>query len=238
MTSIPLWLTDEQACGYLPGRMARSAAIFPGIALDTSLYAALLPQGFRRSGDQVYRPHCQTCHACTPTRVLVHHFKPDRRQKRCWQRNLRTQIIIKPARFDAEHFELYRRYQLARHDEAQNRVIGRDDYVEFLTSTWCDTWFVEFRIDDQLMAVAVVDVLDTALSAVYTFFDPLCDKPSPGVFAILWQIEKARTLGLPHVYLGYWIEDCRKMAYKIQYQPLEGLIDSQWQPLPCHILNR
>ena len=103
--------------------------------------------------------------------------------------------------------------------------------MQFLGSSWCESWFVEFSVANQLMAVAVVDVLDNALSAVYTFFDPEFADNSPGVYAVLWQIAQAKQLGLDYLYLGFWIKDCRKMCYKSQYQPLFGLIDQQWQPI-------
>ncbi|MDD2739854.1 MAG: arginyltransferase [Methylomonas lenta] len=229
MISLPLWLTAENACSYLDGRLSQSAVVHPDFDMDTSLYAQLLEQGFRRSGSQVYKPYCNNCQACVPTRLPVAVFQPNRKQRRCSQRNKHTQVVIKTAEFNERHFDLYRRYQIARHDKTQATEISREDYLHFLGSTWCDTWFVEFLIEGQLAAVAIVDVLENALSAVYTFFDPAFNDYSPGVFAVLWQIETARQHQLEHVYLGFWIADCRKMSYKTQYQPLEGLIAGKWQ---------
>lgn len=231
MISVPLWLTAEHSCSYLEPRLARSAVVHPDFALDGTIYTQLLAQGFRRSGDQVYKPYCHGCQACIPTRVPVKAFVPDRKQRRCLRRNAQTEVVIKPAEFNERHFELYRQYQIARHEKSSASDISREDYVHFLSSRWCDTWFVEFLLEGQLAAVAVVDVLDNALSAVYTFFDSAFDAYSPGVFAVLWQIDSARQLGLDYVYLGFWIEDCRKMRYKTQYQPLQGLIDQQWQSI-------
>ncbi len=229
MISLPLWLTAENACSYLDGRLSQSAVVHPDFDMDTALYAQLLEQGFRRSGSQVYKPYCNNCQACVPTRLPVAVFQPNRKQRRCSQRNKHTQVVIKTAEFNERHFDLYRRYQIARHDKTQATEISREDYLHFLGSTWCDTWFVEFLIEGQLVAVAIVDVLENALSAVYTFFDPAFNDYSPGVFAVLWQIETARQHQLEHVYLGFWIADCRKMSYKTQYQPLEGLIAGKWQ---------
>jgi len=231
MISVPLCLTAEHPCSYLDDRLSQSAVVHPDFPLDDVIYTQLIAQGFRRSGDQVYKPHCQGCQACVPTRVPAKSFKPDRKQRRCLRRNENTEVVVKPAEFNERHFDLYRQYQLARHDKTSENKINREDYLHFLSSSWCDTWFVEFLIEGQLAAVAVVDALENALSAVYTFFDPAFDAFSPGVFAVLWQIDAAQKLGLDYVYLGFWIKDCRKMRYKIQYQPLEGLIDQQWQPI-------
>jgi arginine-tRNA-protein transferase len=205
--------------------------VHPDFELDTLLYSNLLAQGFRRSGDQVYKPYCTHCQACVPTRVPVTTFQANRKQRRCNRRNIHSQVVIKTAEFNERHFELYRRYQNARHDKTQETDLSREDYLHFLASTWCETWFVEFLIEGRLAAVAVVDVLENALSAVYTFFDPAFNDYSPGVLAVLWQIEAARQHGLKHVYLGFWIADCRKMSYKTQYQPLEGLIAGNWQTI-------
>lgn len=232
MMRLPLWLTSSSPCSYLPQQATRSLVVDPALQLDSSIYTQLLNKGFRRSGNQVYRPHCGACQACIATRLAVAKFSPDRRQRRCWQRNQHTQVIIKAAEFDPRHLELYRRYQAARHQPENATPISVDDYLQFFASTWCETWFVEFLIEGQLAAVAVVDWVDDGLSAVYTFFDPAFNHYSPGVLAVLWQIEETRRLGLPYLYLGYWVADCRKMRYKNQYQPIQGLIADQWQTLP------
>lgn len=232
MIRLPLWLTGESPCSYLSQRSSRSLVVDPTLAMDSSLYTQLLNQGFRRSGNQVYRPHCDDCQACIATRLAVAEFVPDRRQRRCWQRNRHTQVVVKSTQFDPRHFELYRRYQAARHQPEEAPPISVEDYLQFFDSDWCETWFVEFLIEGRLAAVAVVDIVEDGLSAVYTYFDPAFNQYSPGVLAVLWQIEHARQLQLPYVYLGYWIADCRKMRYKIQYQPIQGLIADRWQPLP------
>ncbi len=234
MTSLPLWLTAEQTCSYFDDRLAKSIVVHPDFAMNTLLYSRLLEQGFRRSGDQVYKPHCPGCSECVPTRIPVATFQPDRRQRRCIKRNHNTKVVIKPAKYDARHFELYRQYQINRHDKSRIADITPDNYIKFLGSSWSDNWFVEFLIGGRLTAVAVVDVLDHALSAVYTFFDPEFNGFSLGSFAVLWQIEEARRRNLDYVYLGFWIKDCRKMRYKIQYQPLQGLIAGQWQAIFNH----
>lgn len=231
MTSFPLWLAAETSCSYLEHRLARSIVVDPEFAIDVPIYSRLLAHGFRRSGNQVYKPHCQQCSACIPSRIPVQDFRPDRKQRRCLQRNQHTQVVIKNCEFDDRHYTLYQRYQTARHAIDNTVTISRDEYQQFFESDWCETWLVEFLIEGKLAAIAVVDVLDDALSAVYSFFAPEFNNHSPGVFAVLWQIEEARKRQLDYVYLGFWIKDCRKMSYKIQYQPLQGLIAEQWQPL-------
>jgi arginine-tRNA-protein transferase len=232
MNSIPIWLDNGHACGYLDDRIARSGFVHPSVQMDMPLYSQLIAQGFRRSGDYVYKPYCDACQACVPSRLPVSAFQANRKQKRCAKRNALTRVVVKDAKFDPRHFRLYQRYLRARHDKpGEDANVTPDDYLQFLGSTWCDTMFVEFLIGGQLAAVAVVDVVTDGLSAVYTFFDPNFADHSPGVYAVLWQIETAKQLGLTYLYLGYWIEDCRKMRYKIDYQPLTGLLDGQWQTI-------
>lgn len=238
MTSIPIWLDAGHACGYLDDRVSRSGFVHPSVGMDTPLYSQLIAQGFRRSGDYVYKPYCEACQACVPTRLPVAAFQPDRKQKRCQKRNAQTRVVVKAAEFDPRHFQLYQRYLNARHDKpGADAGTTPDDYLKFLGSNWCETMFVEFLIGGQLAAVAVVDVVADGLSAVYTFFDPEFADYSPGVYAVLWQIETAKQLGLEYLYLGYWIKDCRKMRYKIQYQPLSGLIGGQWQAISNQTFN-
>ena len=234
---LPLWLTAESRCGYFSDRQSQSIVVDPQLGMDTAIYAELLQYGFRRSGNQVYRPHCRECSACVPARIPVAEFQTNRKQRRCLKRNAETRVVINTAEFNERHFDLYRRYQSTRHAKGEDGDISRNDYLHFLASDWCNTWFVEFLIQERLAAVAVVDALDNALSAVYTFFDPAFDAYSPGVFAVLWQIEEARRRQMDYVYLGFWIADCRKMRYKIQYQPLQGLIGQQWQPIHQHSIN-
>lgn len=231
MISVPLWLTQTHPCSYLIDQAAQSAVVAEHFAIDTGTYSQLIAQGFRRSGNQVYTPYCVNCQACIPTRIAVKEFQPNRSQNRCWQRNQNLKIQIKPAQFDSRHYQLYQTYQYARHSQDSETMISELDYLQFLASDWCNTWFVEFNQEDQLIAVAIIDVLDNALSAVYTFFDPVFAHSSPGVFAVLWQIKQAQALNLDYVYLGFWIQECKKMQYKIQYQPLQGLINNNWQTI-------
>lgn len=229
MSTIPLFVTPSHPCSYLEDKDARSAFVSTAFMLDTHLYSRLIAHGFRRSGDDVYTPHCEGCSQCVASRIPVASFKPTRNQKRCGKKNRDTQTVIRPAVFEDHHYRLYMRYQQYKHPDSGMATSTEEDYIRFLGSSWCNTRFVEFHIDGQLVAVAVVDFLDNGLSAVYTFFDPDYSAHSLGVYAVLWQIEHARELGLDYVYLGFWIADCPKMVYKNQYQPLQGYINRKWQ---------
>lgn len=224
---IPLLLTPEQPCGYLPQRQSRNAVVSPLIPMHDGLYAPLLAQGFRRSGDHVYRPHCDQCSQCVPTRVVAADFTATRSQLRCQRRNadLVRQIVHT---LTDEHYALFQRYLHARHDGDGMDADDRDGFHQFLECHWNETEFWEFRDNGQLLAVAVVDVLPKALSAVYTFFEPAASSRGLGVYAVLAQITEAQQRGLPHVYLGYWVADSRKMDYKRRYQPQERLNGEQW----------
>lgn len=229
MTSVPLLISAPYPCSYLDGEQAQSAFVNPSFKPDTAIYSQLIAHGFRRSGDEVYRPYCAQCSQCVPVRLPVAQFQPSRKQKRCLQKNTETSVIIKPAVFEQAHYELYLRYQHQRHAEGEMVNTSPDQYIKFLGSSWCNTRFVEFFRAGELAAVAIVDCLDDGLSAVYTFFDPKFSSYSPGVYAVLWQIHYAQEQGLDWLYLGFWIAECRKMNYKNQYRPLQGLIDRQWR---------
>jgi len=228
MSRIPLILTREHPCSYLENERAQSLFVHPAFKIDASHYGQLIKQGFRRSGDEVYAPHCARCSACIPTRLVVADFKPNKKQRRCLKKNLNTQAILKPADFCQTHFDMYKHYQTVRHKNGLMMHFSPDDYIHFLTSSWCDTRFVEFSINNEIAAIAVIDLLDDAWSAVYTFFEPKFSSYSLGVFAILWEIEQAKLEQKEFLYLGYWIKNCNKMAYKNDYQPIQLLIDNQW----------
>jgi len=228
MTSIPLILTTEHPCSYLEDQTAQSLFIHPAYPLDTKTYGFLIAQGFRRSGNEVYRPHCRLCDACIPARIPVAEFKHTRNQSRCLKKNAHTAVTVKPARFEQAHYDLYIKYQQSRHSDGNMANTSVNEYIGFLGCAWCDTRFVEFSIEGKLAAIAVIDVFENAISAVYTFFEPAFSHYSPGVFAVLWQIEYAKLLGKELVYLGYWIKNCVKMSYKSNYQPLQLYQDENW----------
>ncbi|MHB1085874.1 MAG: arginyltransferase [Thiobacillus sp.] len=226
---IQFYLTAQYDCSYLPGQLARSQVATPTHLIDSQAYSALIRAGFRRSGQFTYRPHCEQCQACVPVRVDVAGFVPNRTQRRCLKRNQHLAARFVPLDFKEEHYALYRTYLGSRHAGGGMDRDGPDQYTQFLLSSNVDSVMVEFRDGDTLVMISVIDQIDDGLSAVYTFFDPACEKMSLGVYSVLWLIELAQRLELPYLYLGYWIEASRKMAYKTQYPPLEGLLDGRWQ---------
>ncbi len=229
MIQIPLLLSRSHPCSYLEQNVSHSAFVHPDMLMNNSIYEQLIGQGFRRSGDEVYTPYCQHCSACIPVRIPVMDFKPNRSQQRCTNKHINTQAIIKPAKFEQAHYEMYLRYQQARHTEGSMADTSPEEYINFLSSSWCDTLFIEFSINNELAGIAVVDQFRNAWSAVYTFFEPKFSNYSLGVYAVLWQINNCIQSNKEFLYLGYWIEECRKMNYKTNYQPLQFLINKRWQ---------
>lgn len=227
---LQFFATPPQPCPYLPGRDSISLFADP-VVMSNNLYGRLAQAGFRRSGNHVYRPACQDCAACVPVRMPVDRFEPRRRDRRCRVRNvdLSTQII--EACYSHEHFLLYRDYLNARHPQGGMDQPTPAHYRQFLMGTWSETWFLELRLADRLIAVAVTDQLSDGLSAVYTFYDPQLIERGLGNYAILCQIDMARAFKLPYLYLGYWVEGSRKMAYKGLYRPLEAYRNDAWHPL-------
>lgn len=211
--------------------MARDLVLDPHDPDLPEAYADALALGFRRSGAHIYRPHCVGCNACTPVRVPVAEFVPNRSQRRCLRDNADLEITIAPAHGQTEHFALYQRYLDARHRGGGMDDGDAEDFNRFLIGPWSPSRFLEFRQHKRLIAVAVTDELPSALSAVYTFFDPDEAKRGLGTLAILSQIDWARREGLAHLYLGFWIKDHQKMGYKQNFRPLERLEGRGWRPL-------
>lgn len=224
---VQLYLSTEHPCGYLPNLGARNAYVDPGLQMSRERYAWLITQGFRRSGDYVYRPHCSRCQLCVAARVPVADFQPSRSQRRCSVQNADLELAVVRTLND-EHHALYQRYLHARHPGDGMDGDNREAFQSFLQCSWGDAQFWEFRHDGRLLALAVVDALPAALSAVYTFFDPAESARGLGTYAVLRQIQAARERGLPHVYLGYWVSQSRKMDYKKNFRPLELLGPNGW----------
>jgi arginine-tRNA-protein transferase len=228
---LQFYLTATYACSYLPEAQARSQVAAPGVLIESGIYSELVRLGFRRSGQHVYRPRCDACRACVSVRVPVVDFEPSRTQRRCLSRNADITLRLRPLLFDEAHYRLYQHYQAARHAGGGMDQDDREQYRGFLLQSRVDSVLAEFSLDGEVVMVALVDKLIDGLSAVYTFFDPDLPKRSLGAFGILSQIRLAREIGLPYLYLGYWIAACNKMAYKRVYQPLEGYLDGRWQRL-------
>lgn len=232
LKDLAFYASSPHECGYLPDQSSVTLFADPGAEMDGDTYSTLVGIGFRRSGAYVYKPYCPECHACIAARIPVTVFKPNRTQKRNQQRNTRegskiVDTILDPGMRE-EQFALYRKYISTRHAGGGMDDPSPNRYMEFLTNSWTKTEFVEFRLNEQLIAVAVMDILKHGLSSVYTFFDPDYSDLSPGRYALLWQINEARNRNLPYLYLGYWINDCQKMLYKQEYRPIELFVDGRW----------
>lgn len=227
-----LFLSMPHACSYLEDRLATTAFLDPALALSRSDYSILVAKGFRRSGAIVYRPACRECSACVSVRIKAAKFKPNRSQRRCLRRNEDLVVTRVAADYYEEHFALYRRYQGVRHCGGSMDNDDPVQYRQFLLTSQTEIAVYEIRdTAKKLMAVAVSDVLDDGLSAVYSFFDPKATWRGLGTYIILWQLNTLLQTRLEHLYLGYWIAECPKMSYKTRFQPIEVYINGHWQDL-------
>jgi arginyl-tRNA--protein-N-Asp/Glu arginylyltransferase len=226
--NVRLFKTVEHPCGYYAGRVAQNWVLDPVAPELGAVYGAALAQGFRRAGGHVYRPTCPKCSACTPSRVPVLAFAPGRRHRRCARANADLDVRIESAAFSDEAFALYRRYLQSRHPDGGMDRTDPEDFSRFLFAGWSRTQFLMLRERGTLVGCAVTDVVANGLSAVYTFYDPDQPRRGLGMFAILSQIQWALRAGLPHLYLGYWIDGHPKMHYKTDYRPIELLQDGKW----------
>lgn len=222
-----LGLTGEFDCSYLPDRQEKLLVVHPQQQLSPDIYQQLLPKGFRRSGNDAYRPHCNACTACHSIRIPVNEFSPSRSQKRIIAKN--RDIVMKTASNpNPIYFELYSRYISQRHQDGSMYPPTQETLDSFTQCNWLELIFLECYLNDELVSVAVCDKVDDALSAVYTFFAPEYDNRSLGQFSILQQIELAKTNNMQYLYMGYQIDSCPAMNYKKNYGPNERFIEEQW----------
>ena len=222
-------VTPEHECSYLDNRDAITLFVDPNYPIVMKQYSQLAQLGFRRSGSNVYRPHCTNCGLCIPVRVPVDEFKASRSQRRNIKANEEITYTVVDAVFKNEHYELYRKYMKGRHAGGGMDSDEPDSYETLISADWSLSKLLEFRLKDQLVMVAVIDCFDDGVSAVYTFFDPDYSNRGLGVFGILSEIEYVKSLQLDWLYLGYWNPKTHKMDYKSKYQPLEFFDGQEWQ---------
>lgn len=229
---IPLFLTESHPCPYLEGQQARNAVTEPHWSKSLSVASELNRQGFRRSGEFLYRPQCPECSACQALRIDVAAFTPTRSQRRLLKRNIDLRVIELASIDNDACFQLFHHYIEARHAGGSMHPASREDFQRFLAHPPSQNTGYAGVTDDskQLLGVLVYDLLDDGLSAVFSFYDTAQETRSLGTWMVLQAIIRARELGLPWVYPGFYIANCRKMAYKARFPAMQILQDGEWRP--------
>jgi len=228
---VRVFQTLPHTCGYYADRTAQNLVLDPAAPDLRQLYGPALERGFRRAGGHLYLPHCARCQACTPCRIDVARFQPDRAQRRCLRRNADLSSSEQAPAYTPERHRLYAAYLRTRHAGGGMDDAEASDFDRFLSAPWSPTVFLEFRLRGQLLGVAVTDACTGGLSAVYTFFDPDQASRSLGTYAILQQVQMARRRHLPWLYLGFWIAGHAKMDYKRRFRPLQIRTAQGWQDM-------
>ena len=222
--------TAPVACPYVPGRAERKLIVELAGRNTAEFYDDLSRAGFRRSHRFAYRPACRNCNSCVPVRIAVERFAHSRSTRRVRNLNRAVAAELGSARASLEQFQLFMAYQLSRHRDSDMAQMNYGEYRSMIEDTPVRTGVVEFRNERGLIAASLVDQLDDGLSAVYSFYDPARSRDSLGTWTILWLVEECARQGLPYVYLGYWIAESAKMAYKGRFPALERLTAAGWVP--------
>jgi len=224
--------TAPVSCPYLSGGAERKLVVELGGPDGEALFADLSRAGFRRSHGFAYRPACRGCRKCVPVRIHVEAFQPTRSLRRVARRNEDLHYAVLPARATREQYRLFLAYQRQRHGSSDMAEMSFADYRDMVEDSPVQTWLVETRdVEGTLVGGLLVDRTADALSAAYSFFDPAQPRRSLGTQAILWLVGHARMIGLPYVYLGYWVDGSATMDYKRRFPAVDALVDGRWQPL-------
>ena len=237
LPTIPqFYVTAPQPCPYLAGRMERK--LFTALQGDQAeaMNDTLSKQGFRRSQNVLYRPSCADCAACLSARIRVADFQPSRSQRRVLNRNRDLHRRVTSAWATEDQYDLFRRYLDSRHADGGMADMDVFEFAAMIEETPVRTRVLEYIGPGpdgrrQLLGVCLSDVLEDGLSLVYSFFDPAQSAQSLGSYMILDQVALARQVGLPYVYLGYWVPGSPKMDYKARFAALEIYHDGAWRPL-------
>ncbi len=223
------YITPPAPCPYLKGRIERKVFTHLTYPFAIPLNNSLTHGGFRRSQNIAYKPNCEACSACISVRVNAQDFVANDSFKRIIKRNQDVKAVHLPPRTDKTQYALLKKYLDRRHENGGMNEMTADDYMAMVEDTVVDTHLIEYIAPDKrLLGVALIDRLSDGLSMVYSFFDPDEKTRSLGSFMILDQITRTRKAGLNYLYLGYWIEGCRKMMYKKRFKPIEKLTDEGW----------
>lgn len=228
--TLEFYVTPDHECPYLEHQQSKTLFLNPELQPDEKIYDWLIDKGFRRSGEHIYRPHCDDCKSCISVRLDHKKFTANKQQRRCLKNGNRFTTKIHPAKFNQTHYQLFERYIESRHADGDMYPTSEKQFREFILCDWMNTQFLDFvePTTGRLVACCVFDQLKSGLSAIYTFFDPDFSKFSPGRLSVLTLIELSKHLELDFVYLGYWIKGCRKMDYKGEYRPIECFIEDRW----------
>ena len=232
LEEIQFYVTTKYSCGYIDGQDAQSIVATPYKIVNSQNFNSLITKGFRRSGQYVYKPNCTDCSACIPIRLLASNFNPSRSQKRVKKYLDNLSVKLLPLTFDEEHYNLYVDYQNKRHPNSSESEDDTSDYNDFLVRSNVNSKLVEFRLNNQLKIVSIIDIIDDGISAVYTFYDCSDKKLSLGTISIIWLLEFCKKENLSFLYLGYWIYESQKMKYKINFKPYELMIKGVWKEVP------
>lgn len=221
-------LSQPFECSYLPDRQEQLLVILDPSCYSSNKFESLLGLGFRRSGNQIYRPHCPICSACSSVRVLADEFMPSKSQKRKLNK-AKNCFEVKYSQVEREqYYPLYSKYITLRHQDGSMYPPDKSQFQSFLFCSWLTITFIELWDQENLVAVAVTDCMDNAISAIYTFFDPDYEHFTLGTVMILQQLKFAKQQHKQFVYLGYQIDECDKMKYKTQFLPAQKQLNDTW----------